>query len=403
VTRLDERLDAIYTIGGGPGANRPAYTPAEDEAHALVEGWMGDAGLVVERDPAGNLVGRLAGRRPELPEVWTGSHVDSVPSGGRFDGPLGVLAGLEAVERIGRQERTLAVTVFRDEEGWRFGRGCFGSRALCGAVQPGELDGRDAGGVTLRDAVGAALPADGWLPPIHAYVEAHVEQGPVLSGLDAPLGVVTSVVGLARLSVAFRGLAGHAGTTPMAGRADALVAASRFVLAVNDAAARLCRPDPTGSRGAVATVGRLIVEPGAANVVPACATALVDARAPDEETLAALLSEIEAAADGGSVERLRFTSPVSMSAAVCDVLRAAIHDIGLDAPELYSGAGHDAGPLGTAGVPVGMLFVRSRNGGVSHSPEEWSDPEDVALAVDALAGTLRRLAGEASLAPTASP
>jgi hydantoinase/carbamoylase family amidase len=391
--RLQERLDAIYAIGGGHGANRPAYSPAEDEAHALVAGWMSEAGLVVERDPAGNLVGRLAGWRPHLPEVWTGSHLDSVPAGGRFDGPLGVLAGLEAVEGLGRQERTLVVVAFRDEEGWRFGRGCFGSRALCGRLEPRELDALDAEGVSLRAALGTKPPAGGWLPSVAAYVEVHIEQGPVLAALDAPLGVVTSIVGLARLSVVFRGRAGHAGTTPMVGREDALMAASRFVLAVNDAAVGLCRPDSSGSRGAVATVGKLTVEPGAANVVPDRAVALVDARAPGEETLGTLLAAIEAAADGGSVERLRRTSPVPMSAPVCDALHAAIRDLGLDAPDLHSGAGHDAGPLGAAGVPVGMLFVRSRNGGVSHAPDEWSDPEDVALAVKALAGALRRLAG----------
>lgn len=393
--RLQERLDAIYAIGGGVGAQRQGYGPGEEEAHSLVDAWMREAGLAVARDAAGNLAGRLTGLRPELPEVWSGSHLDSVPAGGRFDGPLGVLAGLEAVERLGRQERTLAVVALRDEEGVRFGRGCFGSRALCGQLEPGELDAVDADGVVLREAVGVELPAGGWLPPVAAYVEVHVEQGQVLAGLDAPLGVVSSIVGLARLAVTFTGRAGHAGTTPMAGREDALVAASRFVLAVNDAALRLCRPDPGGGRGAVATVGRLAVEPGAANVVPSRATALVDARAPDEETLATLLGEIEAAAAGGGVELLRRTSPLQMSPVVRDALDAAVRDLGLAAPVLYSGAGHDAGPLGKAGVPVGMLFVRSRNDGASHSPDEWSDAEDVALAAEALAGALQRLAGGA--------
>jgi allantoate deiminase len=386
--RLQERLDAVYGIGGGPGANRPAYSAAEDEAHALVERWMREAGLVVERDPAGNLLGRLPGRRPELPEVWTGSHLDSVPAGGRFDGPLGVLAGLEAVERIGAQERTVAVVAFRDEEGWRFGRGCFGSRAACGQLEPRELDARDADEITLREALGTELPAAGWLPPLAAYVEAHVEQGPVLAGLDAPLGVVTSIVGLARLAVMLVGRAGHAGTTPMAGREDALVAASRFVLAVHDVAAA------AGTRGAVATVGKLVVEPGAANVIPDRVRLIVDARASEDEALGSLLAGIEAAAREcrAEVELLRRTKPVPMAPEVRAALAGAVAELGLAAPTLPSGAGHDAGALGTAAVPVGMLFVRSRNGGVSHSPDEWTDPEDVALCVDALAGALRRLA-----------
>ena len=385
VDRLFERLGQLYRIGGGRGANRPAYTGAEDEAHRLVAGWMGEAGLEVECDPAGNLYGRLRGAQPGLAEVWTGSHLDSVPEGGRFDGPLGVLAGLEAVERIGRQERTLTVVAFRDEEGWRFGRGCFGSRALCGQLEAGELETRDADGVPLAEAVGRELPAAGWLErPPAAYVELHVEQGPVLAGLDAPLGVVGAIVGLARLGIVFSGAAGHAGTTPMAGRDDALCKAAAFVLRVRDLAAAL--PD------AVATVGRFTVEPGAANVIPSRVSLVVDARAADDEALAALLEGIEAAAAAAAIERLRRTSPVPMAESVRTALRSGLGAAGLPAPELHSGAGHDAGVLGAAGVPAGMLFVRSLAGGVSHSPEEESSREDVALAVDVLAATLERLA-----------
>jgi len=383
--RLFERLEALYEIGGGRGANRPAYSDAEEEAHRLVAGWMNEAGLDVERDAAGNLYGRFPGSRPELPEVWTGSHLDSVPEGGRFDGPLGVLAGLEAIERIGQQERTLRVAAFRDEEGWRWGRGCFGSRALCGQLEPGELDAVDDDGVSLRDAVGQELSGSGLLQRLlAAYVEVHIEQGPVLAGAEAPLGVVTAIVGLARLAVTFTGSAGHAGTTPMGTRDDALCKAAEYVLRVRDAAA--------AREGAVATVGRLAVEPGAANVIPDRVSLIVDARAPEEAMLAALLAEIEATADGADVERLRRTEPVRMAEAVRSALREALAEHGIDAPELHSGAGHDAGVLGAAGVPSGMLFVRSLAGGVSHSPDEESSPEDVALAVEVLAATLRRLA-----------
>ena len=383
--RLFDRLEQLFRLGGGRGANRPAYSEAEEEAHRLVAGWMHEAGLDVERDAAGNLYGRLTGLRPELGEVWTGSHLDSVPEGGRFDGPLGVLGGIEAVERLGAQERTVCVVAFRDEEGWRFGRGCFGSRALCGQLEPGELETVDDDGVKLRDAVGRVLPASGALAPLPAaYIELHIEQGPVLAAAGAPLGVVTAIVGLARLAVTFSGSAGHAGTTPMEGRDDALCKAAEFVLHVRDAAA--------AREGAVATVGRLAVEPGAANVIPDRVSLLVDARAPEEATLAALLAEIEAGAAGAAVERLRRTEPVPMAAAVRSALSEALAERGLDAPELHSGAGHDAGVIGTAGVASGMLFVRSLAGGVSHSPDEESSPEDVALAVDVLAATLRRLA-----------
>src|SRR3982751_4456254 len=195
-------MDELYAIGAGPGANRLGGSPEEDEAHELVAGWMREAGLGMATDEAGNLFGRLRGRRPELPEVWTGSHLDSVPNGGRFDGALGVVGGLEALERAGEQERTLVVVAFREEEGCT-GRGCVGSRAVA------------AGGLES--------------PPA-AFVELHVEQGPQLEAVGAPLGVVTAIAATARGSVVLEGREGHAGTTPMDVRQDALVTASEFVL-----------------------------------------------------------------------------------------------------------------------------------------------------------------------------
>jgi acetylornithine deacetylase/succinyl-diaminopimelate desuccinylase-like protein len=341
--RALERLDELYAIGGGPGANRPAGSEGEDRAHDLAVGWLEAAGLEVERDAAGNLLGRLRGTRPELPEVWTGSHLDSVPEGGRLDGALGVVAAIEAVERIGRQERTLAVVAFRGEE-----VGCIGSRAR-------------------TDEIGA-LPG--------AFLELHIEQGPRLERAGAPLAVVPSIVGYARGTVATRGRAGHAGTTPMEIRQDALVAAAGRVLAIRDAAESI--PE------AVATVGQLTVEPGAANVVPAAVSFTVDARAPDRERLDALVAAI------GFEPTLR-VEPVAMDAAVCAAVRAAIEELGQPVLELPSGAGHDAGILAAAGVPSAMLFVRSRNGGISHSPDEHSDDEDVLLAIDALELALRKL------------
>jgi acetylornithine deacetylase/succinyl-diaminopimelate desuccinylase-like protein len=306
---------------------------------------MREAGLEVQADSAGNLVGRLAGDRPELPEVWTGSHLDSVPRGGRFDGALGVVAGLEALERIGRRERTLAVVSFRDEE-----RGCVGSRALV--------------------AAGGTLPG--------SFVELHVEQGPVLERAGAPLGVVTSVAGIARGEVTFEGRAGHAGTTPMDRRVDALCAAAEFVLALRDAA--------RGVEGAVATVGRIEVEPGAANVIPALARLTYDVRAPDRRRIDEVLLVVP-------VPPTYRTEPVELAGAPSETLRSEVARAGAAVVELASGAGHDAAILAAAGVPTSMLFVRSLNGGASHCPEEESSPGDVALALDVLAGTLARLAG----------
>lgn len=343
--RLADRLELLYAIGGGPGANRIGFSAEEDEAHRLVAGWLREAGLDVEADPDGNLLGRLPGEQPELPEVWSGSHLDSVPQGGRFDGPLGVLGALAAVERLGRRRRTLAVVAFRDEE-----RGCAGSR---GRVARGPLPG--------------------------AFVELHHEQGPRLEALGAPLAVVSGIVGYVRGERVVEGRAGHAGTTPMEGRDDALVTAAAEILSIRDAARSI--------DGAVATVGRLDVEPGGTNVIPGRVRFTVDVRAPDDRRVRELAAAVGIDASA-AVPAAAFAGPP------VDALRAAIEARGLPLVELFSGAGHDAGVLARAGVPSAMLFVRALNGGVSHSPDEAAAPADVALAVDVLADALDRLASE---------
>lgn len=343
MSRLLERLDELYAIGGGPGATRIGYSPEEDAAHELAGGWLREAGLEVDVDAHGNLLGRLPGEEPELPEVWTGSHLDSVPQGGRYDGALGVVAGIEALERLGRRRRTLAVVAFREEE-----RGCVGSRARC-----------EAGG----------LPG--------AWLELHHEQGPLLAQAGAPLGVVTGIVGYKRGVRELEGRAGHAGTTPMEGRADALVAAAAEILRIRDVAVAI--------EGAVATVGYLEVEPGGMNVVPGRVRLVVDARAPDAERLTLLLDRLGLDGEGR-------TEPVAMSDTVRGALRAALEARGLPVVELASGAGHDAGILAAAGVDSGMLFVRAGSGGVSHHPDESAAGEDVAIAVDVLTDALDRLA-----------
>lgn len=334
--RILERLDELYAIGGGPGANRPHPSAAEDEAHRLAASWLAEAGLDVEIDRHGNLFGHVQGSGPGARPVWTGSHLDTVPQGGRFDGALGVVAAIEAVERVGAG----SVVVFRGEE-----VGCIGSRALVAAGDP--------------------LP--------DAFLELHVEQGPRLADAGAPLGIVTSIVGYARAELFFDGTAGHAGTTPMDGRNDALVAAAERILAIRDAA--------RGIEDAVATVGEVDVEPGAGNVIPSRARISLDVRAPDRARLDALIAAID-------FEPGHRTEPVELSSRCRSALRDAIGARGLPIIELSSGAGHDAGVLAAAGVDAGMLFVRSLNGGVSHSPDELSSDEDVALAVDVLADAL---------------
>ncbi len=381
--RLMARLDALSAIGGGEGANRLGLGPEEQLACELVADWMRDASLEVSWDPAGNLVGRLGGGRPELAEVWTGSHLDSVPMGGRFDGALGVVAGLEAVERLRDEplERSLAVVAFRDEEGVRFGRGFFGSRALCGQLDPDELEARDRDGTRVREAV-AQLgleppPHGGWLEPRPAaFVELHIEQGPVLERRGAALGLVTGIVAMARFAREFRGSTGHAGTTPMEARDDALCRAAEYVLRVRAAAEAVA--------GAVATVGELDVHPGAVNVIPESVRLTVDVRAPDRGRLDALLRAL--GADDAPTR-----DDVVMSGAPLAALRNAGVWCGVPLVELPSGAGHDAAILASAGVPTAMLFVRSLAGGVSHSPRERSSAADISVAVDVLTETLRAL------------
>jgi acetylornithine deacetylase/succinyl-diaminopimelate desuccinylase-like protein len=311
-----ERLEQIYAIA----QHRAAYSPEEDAAHELAAGWMRHAGLEVSRDTAGNLFGRRGDAR-----VWAGSHLDSVPTAGRFDGALGVVAAIEAAARL--PEAPLAVVAFRAEES-----GPMGSKRI------------------------ESTP--------DAYLELHIEQGPVLASLDEPLGVVTAIAGQARGSKTFVGRADHAGTTPMGKRADALLEAAAFILHVRECA----------REGTMATVGAIEVEPNATNVVPAKVTVAVDARSANPALLDALIEDIGFDVGWKS-------DPVPMGDAFAAVLP--------DAPRLVSGAGHDA-----MFVPnPSMLFVRSLNGGVSHHPDELSSEEDIALAVDALTTALSRLVG----------
>jgi acetylornithine deacetylase/succinyl-diaminopimelate desuccinylase-like protein len=331
--RVLERLEELYAIGGGNGANRVGGSEGERRAHDLARTWMESARFRVAIDDAGNLIGKLGDA-----DVWTGSHLDSVPQGGKFDGALGVVAAIEAVERVSAG----TVVVFRDEE-----RGCVGSTAF---ARRGELP--------------------------RYFLEVHVEQGPVLERAGAPLGVVTGIVGIARGERVFTGEAGHAGTVPMAERRDALVAAAEYVLHVQATTGAI--------DGGVATVGEITVEPGASNVIPARVRLSVDARAPDAERLDRLVAELGLDPDF----RLE---PVPMADEPRAALREELAARDLPVVELPSGAGHDAAVLAAAGVPTAMLFVRSLNGGVSHSPDELSSPGDIELAVDVLTGALGRL------------
>lgn len=386
--RVQERLRALGALTG-ERIDRSGWSPDETAAHALVAEWMGAAGLEVVTDPAGNLHGVQPGTA-SAEQVWSGSHVDTVPGGGLYDGALGVLVALEAIEQLGPRPIGTAVIVWRDEEGTRFGLGCNGARALVGKLTPTQLALTDASGTTLAEAIAAvgATVGDGWAvtPPV-AYLESHIEQGPLLADGGLATAVVTGSVARVRLDVEVRGAPGHA-ATPLERRRDAGVVAAQLIL---DVRALALEHAP-----AVATVGALQLIPGARNVVPERAELFLDMRAPADATLQAMLDAFHeraaaaAAAQGCTVTTtIRQHEPaVPFAVHVLDALRAEVDPA---APELVSWGGHDALIVAQAGVPTAMLYVASANDGAAHSPLEYTETEVVAAGITALRGALETL------------
>jgi allantoate deiminase len=368
-----ERCDALAAFTEEPGRlTRRFGTPALRAASDQVAEWMRAAGLEPRRDAVGNLIGRREGAGGTL---VLGSHLDTVRDAGRYDGMLGVLVALASAERA-RLPCALEVVAFADEEGVRYGTSYLGSAALAGRFDPAWRERADADGIRLGDLLEGELPAA--RDDVLAYVEAHIEQGPRLEAAGLPVGVVTQIVAQAHARVEFAGRAGHAGTTPMDMRADALCAAAEWILAVE-------------SCGAVATVGMAAVEPGAANVIPGRARLSLDVR-DDTRVLGALRERAEAigVARGVAVawDTTDETPAVACDPALTDALARAVREAGHEVARLPSGAGHDAAMM-AAVAPVAMLFVRCA-GGISHHPDESVAVEDVAAAIDVLDRFLAR-------------
>jgi allantoate deiminase len=371
---------------------RRVATPALEAAMERVAGWMREAGMSVRRDALGTRIGRYEGARPDAPALLLGSHLDSVPDAGRYDGPLGVLAGIACVERLAatrlRLPFAVEVLAFADEEGVRFGAAYLGSRAHAGTFERAWLQLRDDDGTTLAEALAATGGDAGGVPaaarsdaPL-GYVELHIEQGPVLESAGLAVGVVTGICGQTRVLVEWRGASGHAGTVPMALRRDALAAAAELLLAA-EALAR-------GGDGLVATVGRISIHPGAANVICGRAAMSLDVRHADDGTrraaVAALRERCEAIAAARGVEAawtlVQETPAVPCAPELRELLERAVSERTGRVLPLASGAGHDAAAL--AGLcPVAMLFVRCR-GGISHHPDESVAADDVAVALEVL-------------------
>ena len=392
-------LDELALIGGaeGGGITRLAWSADLFAAYDWAAARLRALGLATEVDAAGNLLGYWdvgSGK-----SVLVGSHLDTVPSGGRLDGALGVVAAVHAVALL-KQEgfqpaRPLWIGAFMDEEGARFGTALFGSRAFAGDDVAALGARSDATGVTLRTAMSTAgfdldlVGRAGRIVDVESYLELHIEQGPVLESEGLQLGLVTSIVGLRGYRVRLLGQANHAGTTPMRARRDALAGAARIALELRDEGRR--------REGMTANVGKIHVEPGGANVVPGLADFTIDVRSSDRASLAEIEEFVEktvavVAAEEGlepTLEQTFALEPLELDAALVGVLERAAVAEDATRRRMASGAGHDAMVIGRH-VPAAMLFVPSR-GGISHSPAEHSSPDDVEVGMRVLAGALREL------------
>jgi allantoate deiminase len=377
---LMARLDDLAQISERPGLLvRRSLTPEHARANALAGDWMREAGMGVRTDAIGNVIGRYEGNMPGLPALLLGSHLDTVVDAGRYDGMLGVVSAIACVADLAAQGTRLPFAIeivgFADEEGTRFGATLLGSRALAGTFDRTVLARTDADGISMSDALvrfgldparigEAARRRDEFL----GYIELHIEQGPVLEAEGLPVGCVTAISGASRLAVTIGGMAGHAGTVPMANRRDALAAAAECILLVERRAA--AEPDLVG------TVGRIEAGPGAVNVIPGEARFTVDLRSPADGRRAAALADLLAGFEEIARRRnvtlttAKTHEAVSMPCApwLADQVRDAIEGEGHALRSLPSGAGHDGMAIGSL-ADIAMIFVRCR-GGISHNPAE---------------------------------
>ena len=389
-------LHALADLTGGPGgARRLCWTAEWDTARGFLRERLAELPVTVDVDEAGNLWARMEGARPET--VMIGSHIDSVPNGGWLDGALGVMGALEVLRTIaatGTPPCTMALIDFADEEGARFGRSLFGSSWLSGSIRPEDVrDLHDAAGERLGDVVAGygvdldrAGAAGARLKDVRAYVELHIEQGPVLEAAGLAVGTVLGTFGVERHRVVFTGQAAHSGSTPMPVRRDSFLAAARFALAARDGAVR--------HTGGVATVGAAECTPGVATVIPGATTVLLDQRHLNAGELAAMLAEAKASADEAAAaekctvewERIWQIEPIPFDPDLIAAARSACQAVSGTDHALPSGPLHDAAEMARH-VPTVMLFSSSTNG-ISHAKEEDTPVEHLELAIRAYAQTV---------------
>ena len=376
------------------GTTRTFLSPPMRDAHTALAPWMARVGMTVRVDAVGNIRGLYPPRSlrvpaADVPRFYIGSHLDTVPNAGAFDGVLGTVIAIALVELLDKRRFPFAIEIvgFSDEEGVRFGTPFLGSRALAGTFDPSLLERRDEKGHSLRDVIRQFGLDPSRIPDAQApstalgYLEFHIEQGPVLESLNLPLAVVDVISGQSRAELTFEGAAGHSGTTPMTMRRDALVCAAAWITEVEREA--------LATSGLVATVGRIAVDPGAVNVIPARAVLSLDVRHPADrmreasvERLSAAAAEIASRRGVKMTWQPRLDQPsVAMDAALSAMLARAVQASGAPAHRMSSGAGHDAMIVADK-MPAGMLFLRCE-GGISHNPAENVREDDVAAALDA--------------------
>jgi len=404
-------LNAIGRIGIGDhgSVTRLVFSIKELRSRQVLIHLMRQAGLKIQVDAIGNIFGRLDGADPKAPALLAGSHLDTVIHGGKYDGPVGVIGALEAVRTIRENKiplrAPLEVVCFIGEESSRFGFSTLGSSLVAGEVQPKDLTNAvDAQGTKLADVLSSLgisarnlfrLARDP--KSMKAYLELHIEQGPILEAKAKRIGLVTSIAAPSRFKVIFAGRADHSGTTPMEMRKDALVAAAQLIEYVE----KICRKFSSMEKGrVVGTVGAMKIEPGVINAVPGRAELSIDIRstsAPAKDKVAHLVKQRGAAIarDRGiaiEVLNIRAEDPVPLDKRLLRVTRQLCDEKAIDYEIMPSGAGHDAMQMAKI-TPAGMIFIPSRRG-ISHNPLEWTDPDDIALGAQLLMETMIRVANE---------
>jgi len=403
--KILQRINELASISEDEGCITRTYgTIAFIEGRNKVEQWMKDAGLQTRTDNIGNLRGRLLSANTNAKTFVIASHIDTIINAGKFDGPMGVLIGLDLIEQVIQSKTELPfhieLVAFSDEEGCRFHTTYLGSKALAGSFDKAALHTRDAAGISLAQVIGEmggdvnnlskdAIAGEDWL----GYFEIHIEQGPVLYEKDIPVGLVTAIAGQCRVGMVFNGEAGHAGTVPMSMRKDALACAAEFVLATEKFAA-------SNKDGLVATVGKLHIIHSASNVIPGEVIGSLDIRSSDGQTLASSCEAIRKIADDICQQRdivlewnlIQQTKPVYCDDGMNKLLARAIKEAGFELVELISGAGHDAVPVAEVS-PVAMLFVRCFKG-ISHNPLENVELKDLAAAIKVSENFIQHLINE---------